>query len=157
MAGHNGGGSANGETHTDNTMGMGGPGFSGSTTQDTTEDTPSCKGLKAGSTLTLEGGIFTIDSADDALHANGDVTVKTGTYQLSTGDDAIHADNALTIQDGDISIPQCYEGLEGLTVTVAGGRIALIADDDGLNAAGGSMGGGPGGTPPDNASGGTMP
>lgn len=146
-----GGGNANGETHTQSDMGMGGPGFPGSTTQattsDTTEDTTSCKGLKAGTALTLEGGTFTVDSADDAIHANGDVTVKAGTYQLSTGDDAIHADNALTIQDGDISIPQCYEGLEGLTVTVAGGRIALIADDDGLNAAGGqdqSGFGGPG-------------
>lgn len=154
-----GGGSANGETHTDNTMGMGGgpgaPGFPGSTTQDTTTDTttgtatdtPSCKGLKAGTTLTVEGGTFTIDSADDALHSNGDVTVYAGTYQLNTGDDAMHADNALTIQGGDISIPQCYEGLEGLTVTVAGGRIALVSDDDGLNAAGGqdqSGFGGPG-------------
>ena len=146
-----GGGSANGETHTDTTMGMGGPGFPGSTTQDTTtsttEDTLSCKGLKAGSTLTLEGGTFTIDSADDALHANGDITLTGGTYQLSTGDDALHADNTLTIADGDISIPQCYEGLEGLSVTVSGGRIALIADDDGLNAAGGqdqSGFGGPG-------------
>lgn len=143
-----GGGSANGETHTESSMGMGGPGFQSSNTQDTTtEDTPSCKGLKAGTTLTLEGGTFTIDSADDAIHSNSDVTVQAGTYQLNTGDDGIHADNALTIQNGDISIPQCYEGLEGLTVTVAGGRIALVADDDGLNAAGGqdqSGFGGPG-------------
>lgn len=146
-----GGGSANGETHWDSTMGMGRPGFPGSSDQgtitDTTQDTPSCKGLKAGTTLTLEGGTFTIDAADDAIHANEDVTVCAGTYQLNTGDDAIHADNALTIQEGDISIPQCYEGLEGLTVTVAGGRIALVADDDGLNAAGGqdqSGFGGPG-------------
>lgn len=154
-----GGGSANGETHTDTSMGMGGPGFPGSTTQDstaeTTEDTPSCKGLKAGTTLTLAGGTFTIDSADDALHANADVTVTAGTYQLNTGDDAMHADNALTIQGGDISIPQCYEGLEGLTVTVSGGRIALVADDDGLNAAGGqdqSGFGGPGSFGQDNFS-----
>lgn len=155
-----GGGSTNGEIHTDTTMGMGGgPGFPGSATQDTTTDTttdtPSCKGLKAGTTLTVEGGTFTIDSADDALHANGDVTVYAGTYQLHTGDDAMHADNALTIQGGDISIPQCYEGLEGLTVTVAGGRIALVADDDGLNAAGGqdqSGFGGPGSFGQDNFS-----
>lgn len=155
-----GGGSTNGETHTDTTMGMGGgPGFPGSATQDTTTDTtadtPSCKGLKAGTTLTVEGGTFTIDSADDALHANGDVTVYAGTYQLHTGDDAMHADNALTIQGGDISVPQCYEGLEGLTVTVAGGRIALVADDDGLNAAGGqdqSGFGGPGSFGQDNFS-----
>ena len=152
-------GGGNGRTHTDTTMGMGGPGFPGSTTQgsttDTTEDTTSCKGLKAGSTLTLEGGTFTLDTADDALHANGGVTVKGGTYQLSTGDDALHADNALTVLDGDISIPQCYEGLEGLTVTVSGGRIALVSDDDGLNAAGGqdqSGFGGPGSFGQDNFS-----
>lgn len=151
-----GGGSANGETHTESSMGMGGPGFQSSNTQDTTtEDTPSCKGLKAGTILTLEGGTFTIDSADDSIHSNGDITVQAGTYQLNTGDDGIHADNALTIQNGDISIPQCYEGLEGLTVTVAGGRIALVADDDGLNAAGGqdqSGFGGPGSFGQDNFS-----
>lgn len=93
-----GGGSANGETHTESSMGMGGPGFQSSNTQDTTtEDTPSCKGLKAGTILTLEGGTFTIDSADDSIHSNGDITVQAGTYQLNTGDDGIHADNALTI------------------------------------------------------------
>lgn len=71
--------------------------------------------------LTLNGtGSLTVESpGGHGLSANDGVCIGAGTYQLNTGDDAIHADNALTIQGGDISIPQCYEGLEGLTVTVA--------------------------------------
>ena len=38
-------------------------------------DTPSAKGLKAGTLLRLHGGALTLDCADDALHSNGDVVI----------------------------------------------------------------------------------
>ena len=38
-----------------------------------TDDSASCKGFKAGKTLTVTGGTLTVDSADDALHAGTDV------------------------------------------------------------------------------------
>lgn len=103
-----------------------------------TTDTVSTKGLKAGTALTILGGSFTLDCADDAFHANGDLTVSGGTVNLQTGDDAFHADSALTISDGDIDISTCYEGLEGLTVAVSGGDITVVSSDDGVNAAGGA-------------------
>lgn len=103
-----------------------------------TADTISTKGLKAGTALTILGGSFTIDCADDAFHSNGNLTVSGGTASIQTGDDAFHADNALTVSDGNIDISTCYEGLEGLTVTVSDGDINVVASDDGINAAGGA-------------------
>lgn len=105
----------------------------------------SAKGLKAGTTLTLNGGTFTLDCSDDAVHSNGDVTVSGGVYTISTGDDAFHADEALTVSAREINILTSYEGLEGTSVSVSGGTIYIVSSDDGVNAAGGADGSGFGG------------
>ena len=110
---------------------------SDSETTDTT-DTVSMKGLKASSALVINGGTFEIDTEDDGLHSNANVTVNSGTFTIATGDDGMHADSDLVITDGTIRITKSYEGLEGQTVTVAGGDINLVASDDGINAAGGN-------------------
>lgn len=121
-------------------------------TLDTSEDSTSIKGLKAGASLTINGGTFLIDSADDAIHSNGDLTLCGGTLTMLTGDDGFHADNALVIRDGTADIQKSYEGLEGLTIDILGGNIKIIADDDGLNAAGGTDQSGFGGPRGDNFS-----
>ena len=105
---------------------------------DNAEDTVSQKGMKAEGTLTINGGTFTMDSADDCIHSGGALTVTNGTFTLSSGDDAIHSDDAVTIQSGEFSIPYCYEGVEGLAVTVEDGTFEITAYDDGFNAAGGA-------------------
>ena len=113
-----------------------------------TDDSASCKGFKAGKTLTVTGGTLTVDSADDALHANTDVTISGGTLTLATGDDGVHADNDLVIgtkgasstSTPRINITASYEGLEGTTVTVYGGDIDVAASDDGVNAASSTLG-----------------
>lgn len=110
---------------------------SADTTQDTTQDTTtSTKGLKAGTALTITGGTFQLDCADDAFHTNGDLTVSGGCAQISTGDDALHADLDLVLETGELNITTCYEGLEGQTVSIHGGTVDLVASDDGINAAG---------------------
>jgi len=105
-------------------------------------DDASAKGIKAGTVLTLAGGVYILDCSDDAIHANGDVTVSGGTYTISTGDDAFHADEALAVSGGEINILTSYEGLEGSTVEISGGTIYVVSSDDGVNAADGSGFGG---------------
>lgn len=113
-----------------------------------TDDSASCKGFKAGGALTVTGGTLTVDSADDALHANADVSITGGTLTLATGDDGVHADNDLVIgtkgasstSTPRINITASYEGLEGTTVTVYSGDIDVVASDDGVNAANSTLG-----------------
>lgn len=117
-------------------------------TQETTsteEDTTSQKGIKGESTYTINGGTFTIDSADDCLHAGGVMVLAAGEFDLSSGDDAVHCDDALTIQSGTFTIPYCYEGIEGLSITIEDGVFDITSNDDGLNAAGGADSSGFGG------------
>lgn len=120
-------------------------GFSNASMVSTSEDSTSIKGLKATSNLTILGGNFQIDSADDAIHSNADLTINGGSFDIKTGDDGFHADGALTVTNGTISVGESYEGLEGLSIDITGGDIKLVCSDDGLNAAGGNDSSGFGG------------
>lgn len=136
------GGSANAAAHTGgNDMARGDFVNAAQTAQ---EDEASTKGLKAGGLLAITGGTFDLDTQDDALHSNGALTISGGTLTLATGDDALHADGALTLSDGQIDISTCYEGLEGMTIDISGGEIALVASDDGINASDGNEAAGQG-------------
>jgi len=115
-------------------------------------ETRSAKGIKGDVSLVIDGGTFSIDAADDALHSNGGLTINNGRLTLASADDAVHADGSVTINGGEITVTQSYEGLESAIITVNGGTIHIIASDDGVNVAGGVDGsgmlrgmGGPGG------------
>ena len=123
-------------------------------------DTMSCKGLKASSgsddntaadseatnALTISGGAFTLNTADDAIHSDAYIEITGGKFDIRTGDDGAHADTSLILgtnggsaaRDPDISINSSYEGLEAGTVYIYSGRYYVRASDDGINAAGGS-------------------
>ena len=107
-----------------------------STSSDT--DSTSTKGIKSDGALYVNGGTFTINSADDSFHSNSDVTINDGTYTISSGDDGMHADSALLVNGGTITVTESYEGLEGLNITINDGKIDITASDDGMNAAGGN-------------------
>ena len=101
-------------------------------------DLTSQKGLKSSTSVIVQAGNFTLDTADDGVHSNRTVTITGGEWTIRTGDDGIHADGALTITGGSFSIPYCYEGIEGSTITINGGTFDITANDDGLNAADGT-------------------
>ena len=98
------------------------------------EDTISAKGFKASGNIVILGGIFTLDTADDAFHANRDLLVFDGNLTIASGDDGLHADATLTIMGGNVAITQSSEGIEAEVITIKGGDIAITASDDGLNA-----------------------
>lgn len=101
-------------------------------------DDTSAKGLKAGTQVTVTGGTLQLNCCDDAIHSNGDVTISGGSFTIATGEDGMHADDTLSISSGTIDITRSYEGLEGAKVLISGGKISIVASDDGINAAGGS-------------------
>jgi hypothetical protein len=106
-----------------------------------TDDT-SAKGIKAMNTITITGGTFQVDSADDAVHANYSILVTDGSFTITTGDDGFHADAVLQIDGGTIAIEESYEGLESAVIMINGGDIHLVASDDGINVSGGNDGSG---------------
>ena len=133
-----GGGSANASTKQDGSVN---PDWGFWGREDTSADeeaASSAKGLKADRDLTVNGGVFQIDSSDDCIHSNSNVSICGGTFQLLSGDDGIHADTQTTISGGALNIEKSYEGIEGQIVSISGGEISLAASDDGINAAGGS-------------------
>jgi len=102
----------------------------------------SYKAIKGTGELIINGGSFELNSYDDAIHSNGAVTISGGTFSIYTGDDAVHSDTTTTITGGDMTVHSSYEGIEGLNVSITGGRMRITASDDGVNAAGGSDGSG---------------
>lgn len=126
-----GGGSANASTNKGGSWGMWGSGTS-------TESGDSAKALKATVLITVDGGEFTVDSSDDAVHSNGDAEINAGSFNISSGDDGIHADDELIINGGTVSVKKSYEGLEATSINITGGTIDVTASDDGINAAGGN-------------------
>ena len=111
------------ETHASLT-GVSGTVTSGGGSSAAPSEDVSAKGIKAGTALTLSGGVLTLDCSDDALHSNGDVLFSAGACTISTGDDALHADGTLTVSGGSIDILKAYEGLEGSDVDISGGEEA---------------------------------
>ncbi len=96
------------------------------------------KGIKGSGNVIINGGVISIDSADDSVHSNGDIKISAGQLDLSTGDDGIHADMSVLITSADILVRESYEGIEGLAIDVQGENIDITSSDDGMNAAGGN-------------------
>lgn len=115
------------------------------TVTETEDTTVSTKGIKAAGNILVNGGAFSVNSADDAVHSDSSVSINGGEFTIASGDDGIHANDELTVSGGTIDITESYEGIEGLHITIEGGDIRLKATDDGFNAAGGTDSSGFGG------------
>ncbi len=104
-------------------------------TIETTEDEGSYKGIKSKGEIVINGGVFVIDTYDDAIKAGTFLEINDGTFDIKSGDDAIKGDYMLTINGGTINVTYCYEGIESEKVYLYGGDINIISKDDGINAA----------------------
>lgn len=100
--------------------------------------TASKHGLSGKDSVAIADGNFQITVGKDGIHSKKSLDIVGGDYQINCDDDGMHADEDLRITNGNINIPKCYEGIEGLTITISGGDISLVSSDDGLNAAGGA-------------------
>lgn len=101
---------------------------------DSDSNAVSQKGFKAAGDMVISGGSFEMDTVDDAVHADGVLTVCGGSFAIKAGDDALHTETDLVIDGGTITIDECYEGIEGATITVNDGEIDVTSSDDGFNA-----------------------
>ena len=66
----------------------------------------SMKGISVGANINIDGGTFTINSADDAPNANGNMAINGGSFALASGDDGMHANYTLVINGGAIGISE---------------------------------------------------
>ena len=112
-------------------------------------------GIDVNDSLVIAGGNITITAPQDGIHVNDSFRFANASLTIDAGDDGIHSDKELYVESGTILINSCVEGLEALTIDVAGGDSTVYPSDDGFNANGGStsmgggMGGGMMGGPPD--------
>ena len=111
----------------------------------TIPSTSSAKGIKGLVSVTVDGGTFNMDCADDGLHSNYDIVINGGSFTIATNSsttasygDGIHADRSLKIYGGSINVTTCYEGIESADITVSGGSVRVNSTDDGVNASGGA-------------------
>lgn len=119
---------------------MAGGGFGGGMMDDTADsvdsdsNSVSQKGIKAEGVMTIDGGTFTMDTVDDAIHGTSDVIINSGTFNITSGDDGVHSDTNLTVNGGTITVEDSYEGIEAGVITINDGEINVTSSDDGFNA-----------------------
>ncbi len=124
-----------------------------STITESSSDNGSGKGIKVGALdwgaedkelenadyfIYIDGGDYTIDANDDAIHSDNSLFIKGGTFDITAGDDGVKAEELLEIEGGEIVIHNCYEGIEAAKVEISGGTMDITSVDDGINAADGS-------------------
>lgn len=101
------------------------------TSADDSDTTVSTKGLKAGQNLTINGGSFDIDSADDAVHSNYSISIHDGSFTIRTGDDGMHGDAYLTISGGTVIVFGSEGGADSALdydgeASITGGTLAAL-------------------------------
>lgn len=117
-------------------------------------------GIRGKDYAILQGGTVSVTAGGDGIKSDnetddtvGYTLVSGAKVTIAAGDDGIHAEGDLAVTDGSVTVSTSNEGLEGATITVAGGSTTVTASDDGVNVTlgtttttdGAAQGGGPGG------------
>ena len=110
------------------------------TTEGTTEESISSKGIKSDNLITLNGGNISVSSTDHCVKCDNLVVIKGGEISLKSDiSKGIKAMGCIFINDGNIDIDTKDEGIESkATVTINGGDIDIKSQEDGINAGGGT-------------------
>ena len=97
--------------------------------------------IRAKDSIAVAGGSFVLTAGDDGLHAEnaddetlGNIFITGGSFTVKAVDDAIHATALLQIDGGSFELTAA-EGLESTSITINDGEISISASDDGVNAA----------------------
>ena len=131
-----GGGYTNAAAHSDNMGGFGGRGVRQSSV---TSSEAEAKGISSDSVITISGGTLSINSSDDAIHADDTVTIDgSADVYVQAGDDGVHGGSYLYVKGGTTVLAASYEGFEANKIYISGGTNLINASDDGMNASGGS-------------------
>lgn len=104
-------------------------------------DDETAKGFKTNIGITIDGGTFIVDSADDSFHSDDTIIINGGNFSdLASADDAFHSELALTINNAAtiINVTTCFEGIESKVITINDGDIHIKATNDPINASAGS-------------------
>ncbi|MBQ8821543.1 MAG: carbohydrate-binding domain-containing protein [Lachnospiraceae bacterium] len=89
-----------------------------------------------------EGSLNIICNADHGIVGKDDIKVTGGSIVVDAKGDGLQANDGIYIADGTVSVLNSYEGMEAQNIYVWNGDITIIAEDDGLNGAGGNDGSG---------------
>lgn len=109
-------------------------------TETTTEESISSKGIKSDALITIKGGEINISSTDHGIKSDNLIVVSGGNIAIKSEiSKGIKAIGCIFINDGNINIDTKDEGIESkATAVFNGGEINIKSDDDGINAGGGS-------------------
>ncbi len=127
-------------------------------------------GISSGAHIVIKDGTLDIQKSDKCICAIGNITIDGGTMTLSptavkNGEESGSGHGItvkktesnkrmgnVTINGGYIDITKCYEGVQGVKITINGGTLLINSMDDAINASEGGNsqpnGGGFGGRPP---------
>ena len=98
-------------------------------------------GIVCNDDLVVITATMEITAPQDGIHANDSARFAEAAITINAGDDGITVSNDtetayVYVESGNISIPSCYEGIEAIDITIAGGTLDIRPTDDGINANG---------------------
>lgn len=102
-------------------------------------------GIVSKDDLKINGGSYNITSADDGIRGKDSVYIIDGNIKIAAKGDGIKSTNAIEnskgfvlVEGGEIDITRSSEGIEARLVIIDDGEVFIFANDDGINASGGS-------------------